>query len=238
MARIILIHGAWGTRKTWAAVAPLLTAAGHDVEALDLPGHGESAVPPDQVGMAEYVAHVEAVLAGGPPAVLVGHSMGGMVIAQVAARQPARVRACVYVAALLPRDGESLLDLIRQQDARGVQDAVRPGPLRGTTVLEPELAAQALFPDASPAQAARAMQEVCAQSNKAQGDPAILGGGFAQVPRAYVFCAQDRVVTLALQQEMVARTPCEAVFTLDSGHVPQLTQPKALARILDGLAQV
>ena len=237
MARILLIHGAWGTAKTWGAVAPLLIAQGHRVEALDLPGHGASAVSPDTVGQADYVAFVEARLLDGPPALLVGHSMGGMVIAQVAARQPGHVTACVYVAALLPRDGESLLDLIRQQDAPGVQAAVRPGALRGTTMLDADLAAQVLFPDATPAQAARAVTEICPQSNAAQTDPAVIGAGFERVPRAYVFCDRDLVVTPALQQTMVGRTPCEATFRLECGHVPQLTQPRALADILHGLAK-
>ena len=110
MARIILIHGAWGNALNWALVAPTLRAAGHQVLALDLPGHGAGAQPSGDIGQAEYVAHVEAALLDGPPAMLVGHSMGGIVAAQVAARQSAHVTACVFVAALLPRDGQSLLD--------------------------------------------------------------------------------------------------------------------------------
>jgi pimeloyl-ACP methyl ester carboxylesterase len=236
MARIILVHGAWGDATGWARLVPLLEKAGHQVEALDLPGHGRSAVPPETVGQAEYVAHVEQVLLQGPPAMLVGHSMGGIVIAQVAGRQPARVTACVYVAALVPRDGESLLGLIRQQDTPGIQVAVLPGPIAGTTALNPDVAAPIVLPDASPALAALALAAMGVQSNKAQVEPAMIGPGFATVPRAYVFCSQDRVVTPALQRQMVDATPCEAEFTLDCGHVPQLTQPKALAEIVNGLA--
>lgn len=236
MARIILVHGAWGNAAGWARLVPLLTAAGHRVEALDLPGHGRSSVSPATVGQPEYVAAVEAVLLAGPPAMLVGHSMGGIVIAQVASRQPQHVTACAFVAALLPRNGESLLSLIRQQEEAGVQGAVLPGPIKGTTVLDPDLAGATLLQDAAPAMAAKALAVMGPQSNKAQKDPAVIGAGLDSVPRAYVYCAQDRVVTPKLQQQMVAASPCEAVFTLDSGHVPQLTQPKALAEILIGLA--
>lgn len=236
MARIILIHGAWGNAGGWASVVPLLSSHGHSVEALDLPGHGRSAIAPETVGQADYVDHVVARVQDGPPAMLVGHSMGGMVIAQVSARVPERVTKAVYVAALLPRHGESLLDLIRQQDAPGLQAAVRPGPAKGTTVLDPT-AAMTLFQDATPTQAAAAVSAMGPQSNAAQTDKAILGPDLNRVPRAYVFCAQDRVVTPALQRQMVRATPCEAEFTLDCGHVPQLTQPRALAEILDGLAR-
>lgn len=235
MARIILIHGAWGNATSWAAVAPILTRAGHRVEALDLPGHRRDAPPDPGIGQADYADFVESRLLDGPPALLVGHSMGGIVIAQVAARQPAHVTAAVFVAALLPRDGESLLDLIRRQDAPGVQDYVRPGPVPGTTVLAPEAPA-ALFPDLPAKTAAAAVAAMSPQSNKAQTDRVAIGPGLARVPKAYVFCTDDRVVTPPLQRQMVAATPCEATFTLDCGHVPMLSAPRALADILIGLA--
>ncbi|GAB4265036.1 MAG: alpha/beta hydrolase [Pararhodobacter sp.] len=234
---MILIHGAWGNAGGWARLVPILERAGHAVEAMDLPGHGKSGIAPETVGQPEYVEAALERLRAGPPAMLVGHSMGGIVVAQVASRAPELVTMAVFVAALLPRDGESLLDLIRRQDAPGVQAAVRPGPARGTTVLDPAVAAASLFPDARPADAARALAAMGPQSNKAQTDKAVIGPGFRRVPRAYVLCTEDRVVTPALQRAMIAATPCEAVFELECGHVPQLTQPAALASILDGLAR-
>lgn len=232
MARYILIHGAWGNAASWLRLVPLLEARGHSVEALDLPGHGADSTPPETVGMADYVAAVEAALLNGPPAILVGHSMGGIVIAQVASNQPAHVIRSVYVAALLPRDGESLISLIRQQETDGIQPAVILGPVRGTTVLDPALAGPILFQDASEKDQAGAMAGMSVQSNQAQKDGAIIGAGFAQVLRAYVFCSEDRTVTYSLQKQMVAATPCEQTFTLNSGHIPQLTQSRALADIL------
>jgi len=236
MARILLIHGAWGDATGWGRIVPRLTAAGHSVEAIDLPGHGRSCVPPETVGQPDYVAHVEQRLLAGPPAMLVAHSMGGIVAAQVASRCPDHVTSCVFVAALLPRDGDSLLGLIRQQDTDGIQGSIRPGPKPGTTELDPDTAAETLFQDADPVTARKALAAMGPQSNRAQKDPAIVGPGFASVPRAYVFCEADRVVTPALQRKMVAATPCDVTFSLSSGHVPQLTQPEALTEVLLGLA--
>lgn len=238
MARMILIHGAWGTGETWDLVAPQLRARGHDVTAVTLPGHGSGArrpgeVGPGEVGMEDYVAHVADLAVGGPPAMLVGYSMGGMVISAVAERVPDAVTKLVYVAALLPEDGDSLIGLIKRQDAPGIASAVRPGPIRGTTVLDPEAAAPILYPEANAAQ--RAGASFVAQPNRGQTDPVRLGPSFAACPRAYVFTRQDQVVTYALQQAMVAQSPCGETFTLDCGHVPQLTRAEELAAILDRL---
>ena len=58
------------------------------------------------------------MLAAGAPAVLVGHSMGGMAITQAAARCPEQVVALVYVVGVhYPADGQSLLDLTAYPEA-------------------------------------------------------------------------------------------------------------------------
>ena len=107
MARIVLVHGAFGRAATWDRVAPGLRAAGHLVEAIDLPGQGDDPTPVEEATLDRYAQRVCEALAEGPPAVLVGHSMGGMVITQAAARCPQHIERLVYVAAFLPWDGMS-----------------------------------------------------------------------------------------------------------------------------------
>ena len=73
------------------------------------------------------------------------------------------------------------------------------------------------------------------QPNRGQTDPVALTDRFDRLPRAYVFCTADRTVTYPLQQAMAAASPCAETFTLDCGHLPQLTRPGALAAILGTL---
>ncbi len=117
MARIVLVHGAFAGAWCWEPVLPGLRAAGHEVEAIDLPGSGEDPTPVSEVSLDAYAERVCGVLARGRPAVLVGHSMGGMVVTQAAARCPEHVAALVYVAAFLPGDGQSLMDLVSLPEA-------------------------------------------------------------------------------------------------------------------------
>ena len=95
MARIVLVHGAFGRAACWDRVVPGLRTAGHSVEAIDLPGQGDDPTPVEQVTLDRYAQRVCEALAEGPPAVLVGHSMGGMVITQAAARCPSLVARLV-----------------------------------------------------------------------------------------------------------------------------------------------
>ncbi|MCV2882210.1 alpha/beta fold hydrolase [Actibacterium sp. XHP0104] len=231
MAKIILIHGAWGCADTWSDVAPLLRAAGHEVTALTLPGHKGDTTAPDTVGLADYARAISDAVGDGP-AVLVGHSMGGMAISAAAELIPDRVTRLIYVAAFLPQDGDSLLSLIKRQ-ALTIGNAVRKGPVAGTTVLDPDTAAGYLFQDATPDQRARGLSQLGVQPNAAQTDPASLSAGrFGAIPKGYVLCDGDQTILPPLQQAMATGTAGVDLRHLDAGHFPQLTAADDLAAML------
>ncbi|WP_405841219.1 alpha/beta hydrolase [Streptomyces platensis] len=82
-APVLLLHGAGRTLADWARVAPLL-AERHRVWAMDLRGHGRSGDGAVPWTFEVAAADVTAVLAacGVPDAVVVGHSLGGMIAAR------------------------------------------------------------------------------------------------------------------------------------------------------------
>ena len=98
---MVLVHGAAAHAGWWARVAPRL--ADRRVVLLDLSGHGESGHREDYDG-SEWAAEVAAVidLTSSGPAVVVGHSMGGLVALATAARTPERVSSIVLVDTRLP----------------------------------------------------------------------------------------------------------------------------------------
>src|SRR5437868_3788121 len=122
MARFVLVHGAFSGAWIWGPLMELLKAAGHSVEAFDLPGSGDDHTSASEVTLDTCAARLCEVLAeSSEPAVVAGNSMGGVIATQGAARCPRRVAALVYVAAFLPRDGQSLLDLTKLPEGTGDQ---------------------------------------------------------------------------------------------------------------------
>ncbi len=92
MSTYVLVHGAWHGSWCWEKVVPLLEQAGHQVEALDLPGHGQDKTPIREITLAAYTNRVcETLDAQAEPVILVGHSLGGMVITQAAEERPAKI---------------------------------------------------------------------------------------------------------------------------------------------------
>jgi pyruvate dehydrogenase E2 component (dihydrolipoamide acetyltransferase) len=98
---VVLVHGYGGDKNSWLFVQEPLAGEGtRTVHAIDLPGHGTSS---KQVGDGSLDSLADTVLGfldavGIDRAHLVGHSMGGAVIAAVAARSPDRVRSLTLVA--------------------------------------------------------------------------------------------------------------------------------------------
>jgi pimeloyl-ACP methyl ester carboxylesterase len=122
MARFVLVHGGFSGAWMWLPLMDRLEADGHVVEAFDLPGTGNDHTSAGEVSLDSCAGRVcEVLAADSEPAVVVGHSMGGIVATQAAARCPERVAALVYVAAFLPKDRQSLLDLTKLPEGDGEQ---------------------------------------------------------------------------------------------------------------------
>lgn len=119
MSHYILIHGAWEESRMWQYVSPILEQNGHKVTAIDLPGHGENKQPILQVTMAGYIESVvDAIKRLDHKVILVGHSMTGTVISQVAELIPEKIEKLIYVAAFLLKEGGSVLEAM-QSDGDG-----------------------------------------------------------------------------------------------------------------------
>jgi len=242
MARIVLVHGAFGGAWSWEPVIPALEEAGHTVQAIDLPGSGEDQTPVADVTLDAYAERVREALASGPPAVLVGHSMGGVVVTQAAARSPEQVETLVYVAAFAPADGQSLLDLTSLPEGAGDQvqaNIVVDGDPPVATM--PETAARVVIygcssDDAAAEAVARRRPQAVVPFTQPVQVPDETRAEFERLPRAYVTCLKDLAIPPALQQRMFAAAGCDPVIELDTDHAPMLSRTKELVGILDRIA--
>ena len=99
-SRFVLVYSAWLGGWAWGHVASILEKEGHGVVAPDLPAHGKDKTPPSQVTLNSYVKVVTDILESqSEPVILVGHSLGGIIISQAADKAiPPAVQRAMYTA--------------------------------------------------------------------------------------------------------------------------------------------
>ncbi|KAI3887830.1 hypothetical protein MKX03_015463 [Papaver bracteatum] len=106
----VLVHGGCLGAWCWYKLTPLLKSAGHLVTVLDLAGSGiNSKQVNDLRSFSDYIhPFMEYSVPGGISAkpeekvILVGHSLGGLVISKAMETFPEKISVAVFVTALMP----------------------------------------------------------------------------------------------------------------------------------------
>lgn len=228
----VLVHGGWHGAWCWRRVAPLLSAAGHEVHAPTLTGVGDRAHLGDRdTGLAAHVADILAVLELDDlrDVVLVGHSSGGAVVEGVALRCPGRLRELVHLDAFVPQPGQSVLDLLprpRREHFRALVDGAT-----GRVVLDRDIAMDGwAITDAT--DRAWLRPRLRPHPIRALTDP-LPPGPRPDLPRRFVHCtvkpAGDSFATIAAT---VRDDPGWRYDSLDTGHDAMITAPVDLGALL------
>lgn len=107
---IVFLHGWMCNRRFWdPLIAPLVRQ--RRVVSLDFRGQGESSIPADGYTVEQLATDVRDVftMLGIDEAVIVGHSMGGMVAQQFALDHPSRTAGLVLVTTVASALGDALI---------------------------------------------------------------------------------------------------------------------------------
>lgn len=236
MASFVLVHGAWHGGWCWEKVVPALEAAGHVAVAPDLPGHGSDPTPHDRVDLQAYCDRVcEQIDCLDGAVVLVGHSLGGLTISQVAEHRHDRLRCLVYLAAFVPGSSGSVAAATDSVSPE-IHTAVRLSDDGHSIGFDPAMAREIFYADCSEGDAAGAIDRLCPQPGRVfRSGLQLSQAGYGQVPRDYILCLQDRAVPIETQRSLADRH-CRHVYSMDRSHSPFFSAPNELAKILGEIA--
>jgi len=138
---LLLLHGGLGSLDMFGPVLPAL-AAGRQVIAVDLHGHGRTALGDRPLSLMDMGDDLAAVLTelGYAQADVLGYSLGGGVAFRLAVQHPQKVRRLVLVSAAYARDG-FYPDVLAQQAQMGAAaaDAMKGTPMyQGYVAVAPK----------------------------------------------------------------------------------------------------
>jgi pimeloyl-ACP methyl ester carboxylesterase len=235
----VLVHGAWQAPYAWQAVKDQLEQQGQKVVVVELPGHGADNTSPATLSIDVYRDKVVAAInALSENVILVGHSMGGMVVSSVAEKIPGRIEKLVYVGAFLPANGQSLLALASTDSTSQLGPALIPSADQLTLGIKTENLANIFIQDGSDAVKKQVVDNYRAEPAIPFTNPVTLtAANFGKVTKYYVYTAQDHAVGLNLQKRMVAAAGIKNTNTLNSSHCPFLSMPTEVTTLLQDIAK-
>jgi pimeloyl-ACP methyl ester carboxylesterase len=233
VATYVLVHGSNHGSWCWDKVASLLQKHGHSVGTPDLPGHGKDKTPIQEVTLQCCVDKVCSVIeVQSEPVILVGHSLGGIVISQVAEQIPDKIKALVYLTANLLRDGESMASNFER-----FLPLLNISQDQSYYTIKSEIVADLFYSDCSAEDVARAKALLGPEAMAIFKTPVHLSNErFGRVPRIYIECLRDQALFPRDQKAMYTATPCLKVISLNTGHSSFLSEPEKLVDCLLSLA--
>ena len=231
---IVLVHGAWHGAWCWEKVIPILKEKGHETHAPDLPGLGEDETPVGEVTLDTYVNAVKQLVSDiDDKVILVGHSMGGLVITQAAEWLSDRIHALVYLAAFSPKDGEALSDYAWNDSRSYVTRYKQVNEAEGSVTVDPEKLPACFYGMCSAEDTQNAIARLRPQPLAPLTRPVkITPENYGSVRRYYIECTKDQALTWPMQQKMQPNARLDGLFTLETDHSPFYSCPGDLADCL------
>ncbi|GAA2011176.1 alpha/beta fold hydrolase [Microbacterium ulmi] len=221
---IVLVHGAFAESASWNGVIARLQE--HGVTAVAAANPLRSLA-----GDAAYVRDVIASIGG--PVVLVGHSYGGLVITEAAARNDAVV-GLVYVAAFVPETGQSAFELSTSAPGSTLGDALAAYPVAtggNEFVIRQELFPHQFAADVPDAEARlmAATQRPVTQAALSEGLPTSRPA-WKDIPSWHVFGDQDLNIPVAVHRAGAERAASRGIREIaGASHAISVSQPDAVA---------
>ncbi len=221
-------HGAW----CWERLLPALAARGHRGHALDLPGAGDDPTPRRSVTVSSCLDAVDRFVAarGLGELVLVGHSIAGILLPQIALRQAARVRKVVFLAALVLERGERAIDLVPAA-RRPAYHARAAASGDGTLSIPWREARRRFFGGLPEGEARGCFARLTPQPFAVYLEPAAVSARTLPMRRRYVVCRRDLTFPPPLARRWARKLGGEVV-EIDAGHGVMLERPEELAALL------
>ena len=245
---LVFLHGLSGRWQNWLLTMPAF-AATHRCVAPDLPGFGDSSMPPDGISIRGYARLVDELCdaLGIRRAVVVGNSMGGFIGAELALSFPTRVDKLVLVSAaglsIEYVRREPLLAAARVLSVTGTRSL----PYSERIISRPRLRRAALqmfirYPERLSSPLAWELMQGTGKPGFVHALDALTSYSFRErlpeieVPVLIVWGENDLLVPVgdAARFERLIGPNARRVIFEDTGHAPMIERPSRFNEVLSG----
>lgn len=214
---VVLVHGILTDGSVWRKVIPLLQADGVEVTAAQIP----NSTLEEDIGTVRRTLDMQQA-----PVVLVGHSYAGTVISGIGKHES--VANLVYIAALAPDENETVAYLMSKHPADYTLEAISDEA--GWLWPAHDAFTNGIAQDADPAD-----QALLWATRKSFGgilfSSTVSDPAWKRKPSWYLATTEDRMLHIGTQRFLASRMGA-TVHELASSHMPQISHPEAVAKII------
>jgi pimeloyl-ACP methyl ester carboxylesterase len=216
-ATIVVVHGAWADGSSWNAVIRHLQEQGLKVIAAPIP---LTSLSDDVAALRRAIARTQG------PLIVAGHAYAGAVIATA---NDERIKALVYIAALAPDEGETVVQVFYRDETHPKAPQLTPDD--DGLIWMPDAGFDDAFAQNATAEQialSKAVQRPIAL--KSIQEPAPIPA-WKSKPTWYLLAEEDRMINPKTQQFMAERMKATIrSFAVD--HTPLLTAPEKVVSII------
>jgi pimeloyl-ACP methyl ester carboxylesterase len=219
----ILVHAAWADGSNWSKVLLHLRRIGRRALAAQIP---LTSLSDDVAALARLIDRVEG------PVLLAAHSYGGAVITAAATNQD-KVRGLVYIAAMVPEEGETVAELLHRAESHPNAPLLIPDAA-GNLWMPQAGFASAVAPDSTGDEIFLMAASQKPTSVKCITEP-MTAPAWKQKRSWYLLAQRDRIIAPSTQAFMAERAKAH-IEPRDVDHSPTTSAPEEVAKIIQEAA--
>lgn len=230
---VVFVHGAHLKGSSWSLVQANFTKRNIPSHIINLPGSTEPSSPDDITITYAAQAMCSELKPLSQPLALVVHSQGGAITHKLLTLcDDIQVSNIVYVSAVAPIDGAKPFALLSKQDEKNYFSGVKYED--GWMKISDKSAFVSSFADTESA----TLQKMVITNSV--DEPAITGEGEVQlkkealkeINKSYIYAKNDKIISFESQQRIAHSIGIQNTYTIDSGHLPMITQPDELSTVI------
>lgn len=234
----ILVHGAMIDGTAWYKIINPLQDAGNKVVVVNLPSHGKDGTKLTDVNYNTYLTAIkDSVNAQHGKVILVGHSMAGLLISSAASAMPEKIESLVYVAAFIPKPGDSVFKLNGSDASSKFGANIIVSDDKASATLKLDKIKEVFCNDCTDEDVALLKLSHKAQPLAPLAEEITLNNANLDViPKFIIQTSNDNAISFSLQKTCsIHAKNVKKVYVINSGHSPFISKPKELAKILISL---